>query len=75
MGLVTNVFWTCPNCDTANQAQVYGECDDPEEFPITAVPESRGLKWDPPCGGCGQFQLKYPEERLVELEIRRVSDV
>jgi len=61
MGLVTNVFWICPGCGSREQAQVYGEWTDPEEFPVDAVPSSRGLKWNPPCKKCGKFRLTMPE--------------
>ena len=60
MGMVTDVFWTCP-CGSREQAQVYGGYDDPAEFPVDAVPASRGLKWNPPCSKCGKFQLVMPE--------------
>ena len=61
MGLVTDVFWTCPGCGSKERAQAYGDCGDPEEFPVDAVPASRGLKWFPPCGKCGKFRLEMPE--------------
>jgi hypothetical protein len=61
MGLVTDVFWTCPGCGSREQAQAYGWYEDPEEFPVDAVPASRGLKWNPPCVKCGKFRLVMPE--------------
>lgn len=61
MGLVTDVFWTCPGCGSREQAQAYGESCDPKEFPVEAVPASRGLKWNPPCEKCGKFRLTMPE--------------
>jgi hypothetical protein len=61
MGWVTDVFWTCPGCRSREQAQAYGEPEDPQEFPVDAVPASRGLKWNPPCKGCGNFRLTMPE--------------
>ncbi len=61
MGLVTNVYWVCPGCGSREQAQAYGEYDDPEEFPVGAVPASRGLKWSPPCSKCGKYELVLPE--------------
>ena len=61
MGLVTNVYWTCPGCGNQQTAQTYGEGDDPKEFPVTAVPRSRGLKWNPPCDICGKYRLVMPE--------------
>ncbi len=67
MGLVTDVFWTCPGCGSRERAQAYGDWDDPEEFPIDAVPAGRGLKWHPPCGKCGQYKLTMPEV-LVKCE-------
>jgi hypothetical protein len=67
MGLVTNVFWTCPGCGSIEKAQAYGGWDDPDEFPVDAVPASRGLKWNPPCGKCGNFKLDMPEV-LVKCE-------
>ena len=60
MGLVTDVFWKCP-CGSREQAQAYGEDGDPSEFPVDAVPASRGLKWAPPCERCGKFRLEMPE--------------
>lgn len=60
MGLVTDVFWICP-CGSRQRAQAYGGWDDPNEFPVTAVPASRGLKWNPPCNACGKFRLLMPE--------------
>jgi len=67
MGLVTDVFWTCPGCGSREKAQAYGGWDDPNEFPVDAVPASRGLKWNPPCGKCGQYKLMMPEV-LVKCE-------
>lgn len=61
VGLVTDVFWTCPGCSSREKAQAYGDWDDPDEFPVTAVPASRGLKWNPPCTKCGRFRLVMPE--------------
>lgn len=61
MGMVTNVFWNCPGCGSRQQAQAYGEVCDPDEFPVTAVPASHGLKWNPPCDGCGEYRLMMPE--------------
>lgn len=60
MGLVTNVYWTCPGCGSREMAQVYGDYDDPSEFPMDAVPSGRGLKWNPPCDSCGKFRLVMP---------------
>lgn len=57
MGLVTDVFWTCPGCGSREQAQAYGEWDDPGEFSPLEVPVDRGLKWNPPCSKCGKFRL------------------
>lgn len=67
MGLVTDVFWTCPGCGSREQAQAYGEWDDPKEFPVDAVPASRGLKWNPPCYKCSKYKLTMPEV-LVKCE-------
>ncbi len=61
MGLVTNVFWTCPNCGSREQAQAYGGYDDPREFPVECVPAFRRLKWNPPCEKCGKYRLEMPE--------------
>lgn len=61
MGLVSNVFWDCPGCGSREQAQAYGGWDDPDEFPVGAVPASRGLKWNPPCSRCGNYRLTMPE--------------
>lgn len=61
MGLVTDVFWICPGCGSRQQAQAYGEWNDPKEFPVSAVPCSRWpLKWNPPCEECGQYRLVMP---------------
>lgn len=73
MGLVTNVFWTCPGCGSKERAQAYGGWDDPDEFPVDAVPASRGLKWNPPCGKCGKFRLTMPDV-MVKCEPRNVED-
>ena len=61
MGMVTDVFWTCPGCGSREKAQAYGGFDDPDEFPADAVPASRGLKWNPPCSHCGNYRLTMPE--------------
>ena len=61
VGLVTDVFWTCPGCQSREKAQAYGDWDDPDEFPVDAVPASRGLKWNPPCSKCGKYRLVMPE--------------
>ena len=60
MGMVTDVFWTCPGCESREKAQAYGGHDDPDEFPVGAVPASRWLKWNPPCGKCGNYRLTMP---------------
>ena len=65
MGYVTNVFWVCPGCGSKEQAQVYGDPNDPDEFPVSAVPAERGLKWNPPCEECGGYRLSLPNV-LVE---------
>jgi hypothetical protein len=62
MGPVTNVYWECPGCYNKNNAQIYGEWEDPDEFPIDKVPISRGLKWNPPCELCGKYQLENAPE-------------
>lgn len=72
MSLVTNVRWVCPGCGSRETAQVYGDWNDPKEFPITAVPASRGLKWNPPCEKCGEYRLTVPEV-LVACVPARVS--
>jgi len=61
MGLVTDVYWTCPGCGTRMQAQVYGEASDPPEFPVTGIPAGRELKWAPPCRDCKNYELTIPE--------------
>ena len=73
MGLVTDVFWNCPGCGSREQAQAYGGLDDPKEFPVYAVPASRGLKWNPPCSKCGRFRLEIPEVTIacVPVEINK----
>ena len=73
MGLVTDVFWTCPGCGSRERAQAYGGWDDPDEFPVEAVPASRGLKWNPPCTKCGKYRLEMPEV-LVKCEPVLVGD-
>jgi len=35
MGLVTNVFWSCPGCGSKEQA--HGDCDDPDEFTVSGL--------------------------------------
>lgn len=60
MGLVTNVYWTCPGCGSRERAQIYGEWNDPDEFNVVAVPGDRSLKWNPPCTKCGKFRLIEP---------------
>lgn len=71
MGLVTDVFWTCPGCGSRQQAQVYGEWDDPAEFPVDAVPSGRyPLKWNPPCEECGQYRLVMPEVKVACVPMR-----
>lgn len=75
MGWVTDVFWECPGCKTKNQAQVYGSCEDPKEFPITSVPLSRGLKWNPPCKHCHKYQLVDAPEVYGTLPIIKVDNL
>jgi hypothetical protein len=65
VGLVTDVFWTCPGCQSREKAQAYGDWDDPDEFPVDAVPASRGLKWNPPCRKCGKYRLVMPETMVA----------
>ncbi len=73
MGLVTSVFWTCPGCGSEQEAQLYGEWDDPKQFPVSAVPASRGLKWNPPCTKCGGYRLVVPEV-YVHCAVEKVSE-
>ena len=69
MSLIANVFWECPGCGSREQAQVNGERGDPMEFPVDAVPVSRGLRWNPPCQKCGKFRLELPETRVAYLPV------
>ena len=73
MGLVTDVYWKCPNCETKNQAQIYGDWEDPKEFPRKAVPIGRELKWNPPCTECGKYRLVNPKG-IIELPIERIIE-
>jgi hypothetical protein len=69
MGLVTNVYWNCPGCGSLETAQVFGQWGDPSEFPKTAVPADRELKWNPPCEGCGKFKLVTPHTTVACLVV------
>lgn len=69
MGLVTDVYWTCP-CGSRERAQAYGGWDDPDEFPVEAVPASRGLKWQPPCSKCGEYRLEMPEVLVACVPVK-----
>lgn len=73
MGLATDVYWECPNCDTRNQAEVYGDWGDPETFPRKAVPMGRKLKWNPPCTKCELYRLTDPKG-LIELPIEKITE-
>ena len=73
MGLVTNVYWECPGCGQKNTAQMYGEVDDPSEFPIDQVPVSRGLKWDAACECCGKYKPTDPPEIYTRMPIVRID--
>ena len=73
MGIVTDVLWDCPSCGSRETAQVYGEISDPDDFPVTAVPVSRGLKWNPPCQRCGKYRLVMPEV-FVQCIPQRIED-
>ena len=74
MGLVTDVFWVCPGCGSEEQAQVYGDWEDPTTFPVDAVPCDRGLKWNPPCENCGEFKLIEPPPVTVKYKIVSTKD-
>ena len=80
MGLVTDVFWTCPKCETKNKAQLYGWYEQPDrqdgecpELPRKAIPSNAELKWNPPCTGCGEYKMSEPPVTLVEFPIVRVD--
>lgn len=70
MGMVTDVLWRCPGCGTQQVAQTYGEWGDPGRFEKPSdVPLGADLKWNPPCDGCGKFQLVRPRLPLSVLPI------
>ena len=84
MGIVTDVEWDCPKCGKKNIAQLYGDYypDDyfdrdgkPEPLSHRAIPSCASLKWNPPCEGCGEYQLSNPVVTLVEFPISRVTDI
>lgn len=65
MGLVTNVYWKCPNCGSVERAQLYGDWGWPESFPPGDVPADSDLKWNPPCEVCGKYQLTKEDGHTV----------
>lgn len=73
MGLVTDVFWNCPGCGSRENAQVYGTWDDPDEFPVDAVPSTTELKWNPPCTKCGKYKLTMPKV-MIKCEAVPVTE-
>lgn len=80
MGMVTDVLWVCPGCETSNIALLYDEhyfpkyCDNPQPIPRKAIPSNAILKWNPPCKKCGQYKLVEPPVILVEFPIQRVYE-
>lgn len=74
MGEITNVYWNCPECRTKNQAQIYGEPEDPFEFPVSAVPSDRELRWAPPCERCGNYRLTEPSTKSGEFLIVEIKE-
>jgi hypothetical protein len=76
MGMVTDVLWQCPGCLKDNIAQLYDDhyevaADDGMCKPLShkCIPiEARGLKWNPPCEKCGEFQLVDPPAWIVYVE-------
>lgn len=73
MGMVTDVFWNCPKCDTKNKAQLYDWYED-GELPVKAIPSTATLKWNPPCTECGEYRLVEPPVRLVEFPIEKADE-
>jgi hypothetical protein len=65
MGLVTDVYWNCPGCNSKQHAQTYGEWNDPGEFHPHFIPVDRGLSYNPPCTSCGNYQL-LPESKWTK---------
>jgi len=83
MGMVTDVEWICPKCGTKNIAQLYDDyyekdCFDrdcrPKPLSNKAIPSDASLKWNPPCDGCGGYQLCNPAATLVEFPIVCVNE-
>ena len=75
MGLVTDIYWICPGCGSKETAQVYGDYEDPMDFPVDAVPSDRELKWNPPCEKCGKHKLIEPPPVLVKYRIVPTDDI
>lgn len=74
MGLILDTYWVCPGCGTKNHAQLYGEWEDPGELPVTALPIGRGLKWNPPCEKCEEYQLTDPPETFGPYPIKKINE-
>ncbi len=78
MGMVTDIKWECPKCGTENIAQLYGDYYLEGEYgtPLSrkAIPSDAGLKWNPPCEGCGKYRLAEPPSVLVEFPLEVVSE-
>lgn len=69
MGLVTDVSWVCPGCGAKNISQIYGEHTGFRPLDSRLLPSNARLKWNPPCEGCGNYQLREPEVELVSFPI------
>jgi len=72
MGLVVNIKWDCP-CGSEEVAQVGGDWEDPNTFPINAVPSNKHMHYNPACKVCGEYELSEPAPVLVTYVVRKVK--
>lgn len=72
MGLVTDVRWTCPGCGSVELAQIGGDYEDGEITPDRVPVECGGMRWNPPCMRCGEFQL-LPTSEFVPHHPQRIT--
>lgn len=80
MGEVTDVRWECPGCAADNIAQLYGIFKEAlrEDGSMGALsndklPASAGLKWNPPCERCGEYQLVNPPEIYLKYPVINIK--
>ena len=68
MALISDVIWTCPECNTKNVAQIYrDDCEAPFNYELKDVPSGADLKHNEPCKNCGECILSDDPWGIIKI--------